>query len=454
MKHITSLLAVAMLLSAASLAQGRPERLYQAILNEGYLHKKEEMGRQLGRLGTEEAKGLLLKLLEDQHYWNQMAGADGLFYYTDIDVQRRLVREMLDNHMVRDEIARGIQARLEQFQNALTEVYREEADSKKRELLLTTMAGSRAAQAEAFLKSVVADSTSSDRLTALGLLAKHYPDDYGYFRGLVDDPELRLQALGFIVDHGNARELPLFTDILEKGGERMEVVAAYQAVNKWGGDDLKETTYASALSSTDEALARGGMTSFRALYNSSLAAQLGKAARSAKDQRTRMMAGERLAELGGREAVTFLVPLLDEEYTEQRSATFNAIASLMTAGIWTVLDGLSQSYNRKSFEAGRSAILSGLRRITGADAGGSYPAWQDWAVYHGYPVRGANIVQYLFSGYPQRRADAADAGARLLGFRDARAFAEKKSLPAEGPELALAMARALAEAGYLQDEAD
>jgi hypothetical protein len=452
MKYILYLLAVAALLGGALSAQSRPERLYQAILNEGYLHKKQEMGRQLGRLGTEEAKGLLLKLLEDSHYWNQLAASDGLFYYKDIDVQRRLVREMMDNHMVRDDIARGIQARMAAFADPLAAVYREETDSKKRLLVLETMADSRAGVAEIFLRGVVADSSSLDRKEAFRLLARTYPSNYDYFRGQVDDPELRLPALAFVIDHGTDRELPMFTGIIDRGGEEAEAVIAYQAVAKWGDAGLKERTYLGALSSGNEVLARGGMLSFRSSYGPGISGQLGRLARRARDQRTRMAAGGRLAELGGSEAVAFLVPLLDEEYTEQRSATFTAIASLMTAGIWSVLDGLSQSYNRKSFEAGRSAILAGLRRMARADAGTSYVGWLDWAVYHGHTVRGANIVQYLFSGYPQKRAEAAEAGARLLGFKDARAFSEKNNVPAS--ELALAMARALIEAGYLRDEAD
>ncbi len=435
-------------------ALSQPERLYQSILKEGYLHKKQELGRQLGRLGTSEARQLLLKLLEDGNYWNQYAGVDGLFYFDDSEARRRLVREMVDNHMVRSEVSRGMSVRMGKFAATVAEVYREEADADKRGLLLAEMAGSKSKEGEAFLKDVAADAGSPERRKALGLLARNYPENIGYFRGLVDDPEARIVALGVLAERGTPGDLPLFTGIIDRGGEDAEVVVAYQAVAKWGDKDLKERTYLGALSSGNEMLARGGMASFRTLYDPEISAQLARLAGGGKEQRTRMLAGVRMAELGMSEAVPHLVPLLAEEHREQQSATFNAIASVMTAGIWTVFDGLSQSYNRKSFENSRSSILAGLRRITGADAGSTYESWKDWAVLHGHTVKGANIVQYLFSSYPGKRAEAASAAAALLGFRGARDYAEKRGVAGGEGELALALARELMGRGYLKAEGD
>lgn len=432
-------------------AQSSADKLYQAIVKEASLHKKRELGRQLGRLGTAEAKEKLLKLLDDGHYWNQYAAIDGLFLYDQPDVRRRLVREMMDNHMVRGEIASGLKTRMPSFAGEVAEAYRQEGQEKKRENLMADVAATKTKEAEAFLKSIVADQGLPDRRRAAGHLAKEYPDNYQYFTALVDDPEVRIVALGFLAERGSARDLPLFTGILEKGGEDAEVVVAYQAVAKWGDQEMKRRTYLAALSSGNEILARGGMASFRALYDAEISKSLGRLARSAREQRTRMQAGVRLAELGRSEVVPYLVPLLDEEYREHQSATFNAIASIMTAGIWTVLDGLSQSFNRKSFENSRSAILAGLRRITGSDAGTGYEAWKEWAILHGHVIRGENIVQQLFSSEQGRRNRAAEAGAVLLGFKGARDFAEKKRVGGGEHDLAFALAKELAEKGYLKE---
>jgi HEAT repeat protein len=443
---------LAVLLSANLPAQSQPDRLYQAIVKEGFLHKKRELGRQLGRLGTAEAKSYLLKLIEDGHYWNQYAAIEGLFLYDEPEVRRRLVREMMDNHMVRSEIAAGLKTRMPKFSGEVADAYRMEVEDKKRENLMADVAATKTREGESFLKSVVADQASPDRRKAAGLLAKNYPDNYQYFVGLVDDSEIRIVALGFISEKGSVRDLPLFISILERGGEDAEVVVAYQAVAKWGDAALREKTYLDALSSGNEVLARGGMAAFRTLYNPEISAKLGGLARQAKEQRTRMTAGVRLAELGRTEAVPYLVPLLDEEYREHQSATFNAIASIMTAGIWTVLDGLSQSFNRRSFDNSRSAILAGLRRITGADAGTSYQSWKEWAVLHGHVIRGENIVQQLFSSDRRRRHLAIAASFELLGYKDARDFANRKKVAPGEMELALALARELAEKGFMGGE--
>jgi len=306
-------------------------------------------------------------------------------------------------------------------------------------------------EGESFLKGVVADRASPDRRKAAGLLAKYYPNNYRYFVDLAEDPEVRITALGFLAERGSAGDLPMFINIIERGGEEAEMVVAYQAVAKWGDAALRERVYLDALSSDNEMLARGAMDAFRSLYNPEISSKLGSLARRAKEQHTRMMAGVRLAELGRSEALPYLIPLLEEEYHEPPSAAFSAVASVMTAGIWMVLDGLSQSFSRQSFENSRASILAGLRRITGADAGAGYHSWKDWAILHGYAIQGENIVQQLFSSYRSRRDLAVKASLELLGYRDVGDFVQRKKAAGGELDLALALARELAEKGFLRD---
>lgn len=450
--HILVTVWLVMLWSSCLFSQSQPERYYQNIIQEGSFQKKRELGRQLGRLGAAEARSLLLKLLDDSHYWNRCAAIQGLWFYDEPEVKRRLIKKLMDDHMVRDEIAAGLKTRMPKFAAAAAEEYNRETDAEKRKILLTCVAATGSKEAEDFLKGIVADRTSPDRRLAAGQIARSFPDNYQLFIGLVDDPEVRIVALGFLAENGSVRDLPLFASILEREAEEAEKVVAYQAVAKWGDAALRERTYLNALSSGNEVLVRGGLAAFRSLYNPEISAQLGSLTSQAREQRTRMAAGVRLAELGRSEAVPYLVPLLDEEYREQKSATFDAIASVMTAGIWMVLEGLSQGFSRKNYENSRAAILAGLRRITGADAGPEYESWKEWSILHGYVIQGENIVQRLFSSNPEKRRAAAGAAAVLLGYKSLGDFIEKKRLTDSERDLILALARELMDRGFLEEK--
>jgi hypothetical protein len=436
--------------AAGAAAPGsRAASFYEAILKKKGLEEKRDLGRQLGRLQTPEAKELLLKLLGERSYWDQWAAVDGLLLFEDGPVYARLVQEMLRNHMVEDEVSQGLRGHGAAAFPALAEAYRSPIDKDGRAKVLTAVSGLRRAEGEKFLKDIVADAKSEDRDRALRLIVLDYPANDSFIRKLNADPALRPQVLGYICKNGSAGDLPQFTDILARSQDAVELVVAYRAVRRWGDIPLQKDVYRGSLRAGDESLVRGGLRVFKGVRSDELRDELSRVVRQASAQDTRMLAGERLAEYSDLDVVPYLVPLLQEEYSESQPSLARAIAGVLSAGISDAMDSYNEHFNRKVFDGEREHILDGLRRITRADNGASYDRWMEWSIANGYTVKGQNLLQELFSGYPEKRSRAVVSAVRLLGYRDLDEFARKNG---SASELSLRLARMLTDKGYPKDE--
>lgn len=93
-----------------------------------------------------------------------------------------------------------------------------------------------------------------------------------------------------------------------------------------------------------------------------------------------------------------------------------------------------------------------LKSLTGADAGSSYRQWYHWAVFHGYIVRGANTIQFLFSGYRNVRKKAVGHAIALLGYKNHHDFFHKHGVFKDDHRLSLFLADLLVKKGFLRDE--
>ncbi|MCX5797580.1 MAG: hypothetical protein NTY77_18985 [Elusimicrobia bacterium] len=446
-----AVLIVSCAAASAAPAEPRADSFYQAILKKKGLEEKRDLGRRLGRLRTPEAKELLLKLLGERSYWDQLAAVDGLLLFEDGPVYARLVQELLRNHMVEDQVSQGLRRHGAAAFPALAEAYRSPIDKDGRAKVLAAMAGARAPAGEKFLKEIVADAESEDRGQAMRLIILDYPANDSFIRKLSADPALRPQVLDYICKNGSAGDLPRFTDILARSRDAVELVIAYRAVRRWGDSPLQKDVYRSSLRAGDESLVRGGLRVFKEVRSDELRGELSRVVRQASSQDTRMLAGERLADYSESDVVPYLVPLLQEEYSVTQPSLSRAIAGVLSAGISDALDSYNEHFNRKVFDGQRESILGGLRRIARTDNGTSYDRWLDWAVADGYTVKGRNLIQDLFSGYPEKRGRAVVSAVKLLGYRDLDEFSRKNG-SASGSELSLRLARMLTDKGYPKDE--
>lgn len=455
MKKSTIFLMVSLALCAAVSARAgeREDRLFNSLMKEPFIPEKRKIAAELGRLGTPDAKAKLLTLLRDPSSWNRAAAVRGLFALPDASAGPELLDRMLTDHMIDDDIAAGFTSAMGAYYNVLAARYRSSAEQKSRERIIEVIGASKTDRGEAFLKGIIEDGGSADRESAFKNLAINYPTrNYQYIKSRRDTAVFRLHALTCMVEHGSPEELPVFRDVIEKREEARYRLIAFRAVNRWGDDALRHRVFLDALRERDENLAQGGMLVFTGVRSDAVMKELCRIVKKGTFQMTRMAAAMRLTEYASPEVIPPLVIMLRESYIQRERGGADIFATVITFGIASVFDDLSQKRQRTSFDSNKAEIARHLAKITGADFGPSYAQWYEWAILNGHTVRGENIIQHLFSGYRSRREKAVDQAIRLLGYSSGRDFYSTNGSFASDTELSLALAKMLIARGFLKNE--
>ncbi|MBL8991907.1 MAG: HEAT repeat domain-containing protein [Spirochaetia bacterium] len=456
MKPAFLLLTVMAFFATSIFAADSPtEAIYQKILQTGGLNDKISLGKKLGLLQTPEARAALIRLMEEDHYWDRIAALNGLAFYKDAEVLRLLARK-LDDHMVSDNIEALAPRSPEDFSPYLCEVYPGLTVATKQADLIKLIGQMKTQSASNFLAKLIEGPKDSMRVNALKALVENFPGNVNLARSKVRDPELRDACLSLLVELGNKDDLPVFLGMLdgrEAGGTAR--VLAYQAVSRWGDEALKLKTCLAALKETDGALIQGALLTFKSLTNDQVFGEVCRLTRQGPTSKIRLLAAENLCNTPRPESWPYLISTLKETYVPERQTGYMDIfISVVTVGISSVFEKLNASYSKNEFEARKSRILDALKKQTRAYPGATYEDWRDWAVEKGMTVDGVNLIQALWNADPSRRDSAVLAAIRILGYQDLSGFLKSRAnQPAlTDTELRLELARLLEKKGVLKDD--
>ncbi|MBN2442601.1 MAG: hypothetical protein JXJ04_14700 [Spirochaetales bacterium] len=443
-------------LFAVSFGDKQVDALYQKALDATFTREKEVFTGQLGKLKSSAAKKALLALLDDSDSWTQEAAIAGLLLLTMPDVDRILIDKMLTEFMIDDKISEGIIRNGERFITPLIEKYKDLKKEEDREKILETLARIKHNQTDEFLKKIILNKQSGDRSMAFQYLLKYTQIKKEYVSQFYGDPDLREYALSWLVDNGTKPDIQVFLEILNKKNEKEAIIIiCYEGINRWGNPELKQKIYLEALRNPREVLVRGALYIFGYMTSTTIVDELCRLTKQGETQTTRIKAASTLGELNEKKGIPYLISVLKENYIEEKgSLGIDILSGILTFGISAIMDTISAHMSRKEFDSGLRGISSSLKRMTGVDNGTSYETWLDWGILHGYTIDGINIIQYLFSGYPAKRAIAMEEAFTLLGFKNKNAYL--KIYPGDknkaDADLALSLAALLIKKGYLADE--
>lgn len=385
-------------LFAKSFGDKQVDDLYEKVLDATFPDEKEVFTIKLGERKSKAAKKALLALLDDSDSWNQEAAITGLLLLNMPEIDQILIDRMLTEFMIDDDIKEGIIKYADRFTGPLINQYKKVTSEEDRRTLLETIAQTKNTKAMEFLKSIVKDKKSSDRSMAFQYLIEHFKVKKEYVATFYKDQELKEYALSWLVDNGTQQDLALFLGIIQNKKEKeTTIIIGYEAVNKWGNDDLKQKIYLGALKNDNETLVRGALYIFKGAKSDAIISELCRLTKKGEQQDTRIIAASTLGKFNEKKTVPFLISVLKEDYTEENNPIgIEILATIFTFGISSILDRISANMDRNDFNSQMGDIAEGLSWITGADYGTSYEEWLDWGVLHGYTVDGINIIQYIF----------------------------------------------------------
>lgn len=429
------------------------DQLYNTILHKSFISDKIPVAEELGNMKTKNAREKLLQLLGDSSSWNREPAARGLFVMKDESLAPVLFDRMVSDHMINSVIQDQFIKHCELYFNFLSEKYKSVSEKNLRDKIIDIIGASRIQRGDRFLKVIIENENSDDREIAFKNLSTNFKNNnYQYIRKYKDESIFRIYALTFLMENGTADELAIFKSILENKEEPRYRLIAFRAVNKWDGDAAKHAAFLDALRSQDETLVQGGMFVFTSVRSDAVKTELCRLVKKGGSQLTRITAVLRLKDYTTTDIVPYFILGLREEYIQRERGGVDIFATVITLGIASIFYDINQKHKKRSFEDTKAEIAAYLKKITGADNGASYPAWSEWAIYNGYTVDGANIIQYLFSGYKSKREKAFEQSMKLLGYAGSRDFFAKNGNFNNDTDLALALAKMLAHKGFLKDE--
>ncbi|MBN1413085.1 MAG: HEAT repeat domain-containing protein [Spirochaetales bacterium] len=449
-----SLLFTGLKLRAETDPKKEADKLYKAVLNEDFFDEKIKLGGKLGRVKIPETGKLLRQLLEDDSYWNRIAAAEGILAFGDKELDKLLVQTALKDFMIEDEVIRRIKKAPKRFLHFLESEYNPGGPEDKRLKVLETLSVMHFKETDSFLTALVLNKQSVDRKKACEYLLKNIKDSYQFSMKILDDPELREYALSNILQKGTYKDLILFTKILSRKEETRYTVLAYEAVQKWGNNNLKRTTFLNALDSQETELQESALYVFDNVLSGELKKKLGFLVSKGESQMVRIKSASRLLDYNTKDIVPYLITALKETYSIQPDDGIDIAVSFFTLGITDIFNKINNVLSQNDFEAIMDSIVSGLKRITKVNFGRSYIQWFDWSVYSGYSVEGVNIIQFLYSGFPDKRKKAVKASLKLLGYKNEQDYRIKRKIPSGPGEnaLLLALTDDLMKKGFLMDE--
>ncbi len=345
---------------AADFGNQQVNRIFQSVLDTGGLSQKIKQGQILGRLRTDEARSALQALLEDASYWNRQAGAAGLFYYDDPESQRLLVGHFLEDHMTRDFIREKALAHWAAFFPAVKRAYEAEPDDEKRGKLLELIGAGHDDAGKAFLRSVVGNLQSPDRVEAYTLLAGAAgPEDDAFLRGFLSDPELQLQAMDYLLAHGTAEDLAIFTPYLTPWQEDL-TAKAYAALDQWGSPEQKEQVFYTALESPKKEQVFGALASFTNVTSERVLLRLGEISENSPSQVFRKLACLGLLYYDDPRIVPYLKRFLKESYQPRKKDGWDVFMNHMSLGTTALFSYLGEREQEKSFHRAQDKMRDKL----------------------------------------------------------------------------------------------
>jgi hypothetical protein len=357
------------------------EAVYQAVLKATFVNDKVAVAKKLLTL-NECKEGLYTKkLLKDSHYWNREAGVFLVGECRNRNLDQEVCKMFIEDHMIRTPIQTLIMKEPNRYSKDLISIYKKDLWGPTKEDLFSLYKLTGDEDTSVFLQNIIQDKLSPDRTIAFKALMKHTrkPGDL-YFRSFLKDKELKKYSLQWILETGSSKDSDLFRTILSDANSDVEELAlACMAIQKWGDEKEKKTTYLRFLKEDNQSLLPAVFSVFNGLLDEDIFTEVSRLSRTGKTQIIRTEAVLQLKNFSDSRRLSFIILFLQEDYqTQAQPHIGDAIATVITFGIHGIFQGLQEKSRKAKFESVKSELIAYLQKETG-EKFTTFSEWKAWA---------------------------------------------------------------------------
>ena len=358
----------------------------------------------------------------------------------------------LKDPALRDKTIAEIKKDIQKYTTIIIKLYNKGLDKDDREMLIDLISYSKNQSGEKFLKDIVVNKSSEDRTFGFKKYIQDYKVDSNFIKSQLDDKQLRLYSLTYVVDRGKKEDYEIFQKIIfDANAPTEERILAAKAAMLWATEVAKKEIYLFILQKGNEVLVAPSIIIFENVKSDEIREELCRVSKKSQSQITRSNASYALIVYDTTLIIPYLIPALGEEFLYEKLTGLDVLTGLMSLGTTALAKGLPLLQTKEEFENRKVKIAETLKKLTNVDNGTSFTKWFDWAIYNGYSVNGVNLIQYLFSGYPDKRKLAMESAIRALGFSNPEDFYSQNKDRSQ-MEIIILLAEELLKSGIQQDE--
>lgn len=390
---------------------------------------------------------LLITLLSSPIFSDSMFS--GFF---DKSITESALWKTLKDPMLREKAIVEIKKDIQKYVDVVIKLYNKGLDKEDREMLIDLISYSKNQSGEKFLKDVIGNKSSDDRAFSFKKYMQDYKVDSSFIKSQLDDKQLRIYSLLYVVDRGRKEDYEIFQKIIfNANAPNEERILAVKAAMLWGTEVAKKEVYLFILQKANEVVVAPSIIIFENVKSDEIREELCRVSKKSQSQITRSNASYALTVYDTTQILPYLIPALNEEFLYEKLSGLDVLTGIMSLGTTALAKGLPLLQTKAEFDNRKIKIAEALKKLTNVDNGTSFTKWFDWAVYNGYTVNGVNLIHYLFSGYPEKRKLAMDSAVRALGYSDIKEFYAQNENRSQ-MEIVILLAEELLKSGIQQDE--
>ncbi|MBL0263968.1 MAG: hypothetical protein IPQ05_08855 [Leptospiraceae bacterium] len=379
--------------------------------------------------------------------------SDSMFSgFFDKSITESALWKTLKDPMLREKAIVEIKKDIQKYVDVVIKLYNKGLDKEDREMLIDLISYSKNQSGEKFLKDVIVNKSSEDRTFSFKKYMQDYKVDSSFIKGQLDDKQLRIYSLLYVVDRGRKEDYEIFQKIIfNANAPNEERILAVKAAMLWGTEVAKKEVYLFILQKANEIVVAPSIIIFENVKSDEIREELCRVSKKSQSQITRSNASYALTVYDTTQIIPYLIPALNEEFLYEKLSGLDVLTGIMSLGTTALAKGLPLLQTKAEFDNRKIKIAEALKKLTNVDNGTSFTKWFDWAVYNGYTVNGVNLIHYLFSGYPEKRKLAIESAVRALGYTDPREFYTQNENRTQ-IEIVILLAEELLKSGIQQDE--
>ena len=372
--------------------------------------------------------------------------------FFDKSITESALWKTLKDPTLREKAIVEIKKDIQKYVDVVIKLYNKGLDKEDREMLIDLISYSKNQSGEKFLKDVIGNKSSEDRTFSFKKYMQDYRVDSSFIKSQLDDKQLRIYSLLYVVDRGRKEDYEIFQKIIfNANAPNEERILAVKAAMLWGTEVAKKEVYLFILQKANEIVVAPSIIIFENVKSDEIREELCRVSKKSQSQITRSNASYALTVYDTTQIIPYLIPALNEEFLYEKLSGLDVLTGIMSLGTTALAKGLPLLQTKAEFDNRKIKIAEALKKLTNVDNGTSFTKWFDWAVYNGYTVNGVNLIHYLFSGYPEKRKLAMDSALRALGYSDIKEFYAQNENRSQ-MEIVILLAEELLKSGIQQDE--